>query len=418
MVRALGEAFTGVFSGWEYNDPRAFGWVDDADEIARIACDPLAMEVTAVLARLQADGLLPVGPRGVGYVMLGTTVNGRKVIKTKKNYGPPGTKSERIAFLADFYDFQDIGDTLVAMRRARLIPMAWVLDGRTESHNPLVAINAEAVRQSAERVAKAFGPDFLADQHVYCEWWCEAQGLARTVANLLTPYGISVYSGSGDNPLPAVEACARRIRKALRAGKTVVICIVGDFDLDGLENADRFERDVEAFLEHDGLDNRVDWRWVAPQPFHLLRWPILRAAQEAGKSRGDKSLDWTMQGEALLRGGVLATIVKEEMEGRDPLPRFDADDPGIEGVFDMDEYEATQETWDDKHAPVIASHLGTVWQFTEDEAWHLAEVLVALWWHPEAFRRRGGTPPTPEQVRRHQQILDEQGDEDQPPIDE
>ena len=371
MVRSLDEPFDGQVSGWNYGSPRALGWITDPDEIAKIRADPLADRILVVLRDLQADGLLPVGPRGVGYILLGRLVGGRQVIKEKKKYETTGlSQRQRNAVLAGFYDFQDVGDTLTALRRARLVHMSWVIDGRTEDFNPLVALNAEAVRQKVEEVAKRFGPDILAVGPVYTEWWVEAKGLARVVSNLLTPFGVSCYSGSGDIPLPAIVACARRIATALDDGKDVVICIVGDFDIDGLGNADRFIADAEAFLEHDGWEGLVDWRWVAPQPAHVTRWPDLRAAQEPGKTVGNKSIPWTLQGEALLRGGVLATIVTEEMDD----------------ILDAEAYETTKTTWTETHAPVIEQHIGTSWDDEDDGGGD----------DPDDDDPGGGVPPEPE----------------------
>jgi hypothetical protein len=384
MVRARGEEFVGYFTGWTYSAPRAFGWITDYDKVQNIEDDPLAIRVVAELAQLRVDGLLPVGPRGVGYILLGRTVNGRTVVKDKGDLIAPGEdaaatpqerKAIRRAYLADFYDFADIGDTLVALRRARLVSMDDVLDGRTENHNPLVALNANQVRRTLEAWSKRFRPNVLNDQNVYTEWWCEAQGLARAVANLLTPYGISVYSGSGDNPVPAVAACAERLQVAREADKDVVVCIIGDYDVDGRENADRFVQDVEAFLSEDGYDGQVEWRWVAPLPAHITRWPDLAAAQEPGKSKGVKSLPWTMQGEALLRGGVLATIVTEEAED----------------ILDMEQYEDTLGVWQTLHSTTILKHTGTKWESADEIAEHLTNVLLAAWWAPATLD--GGTPP-------------------------
>ena len=356
MPRVRGSAFTGYFTGWLYTSPRAVGWVTDPDVVDRIENDPLAQAVLDAFANLRAVGLLPVGPRGIGYVLLGQDIgpvgDERHVVKEKPTGG------------GAFYSFADIGDTITALRRCDLLPMEDVLDGRTECISHDVAVNANHVRRTLKAWAAGFGPDILEDQEVFNEWWVEAQGLAQAVGNVLGDWGIECYSGSGDNPLAAVEAASRRYIEALENGKTVVVCIIGDWDIDGRGNADRFYEDVEAFMEAEGWDGQIDWRWIAPiLPDHVNRWGQLAAAMEPGKTSGKglgvKTLTNTMQGEALLRDNILATIIRETIEGR--AGAIGGWPSVLGGVLNMGTVRLTQRHWEDVEAPIIDANLGTTW---------------------------------------------------------
>ena len=284
--------------------------------------------------------------RGIGYRLLGTVVGGRTVVKDKQKIDTPGMDpAARRRHLAGFYDFADIGDTITTLRRCDQLEWRWVSDGRTDEIDPTIAIDAAGVKKQLRAYADQFGPDILHDQDVYVECWCEAADLARLVAGLLEPYGISVYSGSGDIPVPAVRYAALRYWAELsgrtpgRRRRRVVVLIIGDFDIDGLENADRFVEDTEAFIRPE-FRGRIDWRWVAPRPEHLTRWDAtLRPAAGPAVVKPGRMVPATLQAEALIRDDILRTILTES----------------VEGILDMDQVEATRENWDAIERPLIDS---------------------------------------------------------------
>ena len=348
LIRPPGDPFTGRITeelfgvGWTYDQPREYGRITNPALRAWLAAHPLAKRILAVYADFDAEGMLPIGPRGCGYVLLGTTVDGRLTVKEKKKVSPHITgRKARTVLLADYLDFADIGNAIVALRRAALLREDWVADGRSEAINPLVAVNADAVRTRLRRVAEQFGPDILNDQDVHLEAWCEAVDLAQSVGSILADYGVSVYSGSGDVPLPAIIAAAARYESALNAGKEVVVLLIGDYDIDGLGNADRLVEDIEAHLPSRHR-HRIDWRWVAPREEHLDDFPILVAAAGGPVEKSGKELSFTMQAEALVRGGVLQTLLIAEAES----------------VLDMDTVEATRDNWTDIEVPAIEEALG------------------------------------------------------------
>ena len=392
MVRSAGEPFDGRISGWEYTAPRAYGFITDLYEIARIEDDPLSIAILVTFQRLAANGNLPVGPRGVGYILLGQVIGGRTVIKAKDKSMVPAGVSGR-TFWKDFIDFQDIGDTITVLRRAGLLDFNSVADGRSDASTPLVAVNADEVRRRLQAVADGFEPNILHDQDVFTECWVEAAGLVQLVGRILGPYGISVYSGSGDVPLTALRLAAKRYERALRHGKDVVVMIVGDRDIDGIENADRLVEDVEGLLPA-AHQNEITWNWVAPRPQHFTRWATeLGPAFGGPKRRGDKILAETMQAEGLLRDAVipgtnppereaiLRTILREAVEGVEGAENVLA----VPGILDMATVEATQDHWENVEEPLIGGALDN-WWVTEDDMEHVIEILIAIWNDPWSLR--------------------------------
>lgn len=349
LIRPPGDPFTGRITeelfgaGWDYDQPREYGRITDPVLRTWLAAHPLAEAILVVYADFNAAGMLPVGPRGCGYVLLGSTIDGRLVVKDKKKVSSHITgRKERTALLVDYVDFADIGNAITALRRAALLRSDWVADGRSEAFSPLVAVNADQVKKTLRDWSEDFGPDILNDQDVYLEVWCEAADLAQSVGGILGDYGVSVYSGSGDVPLRAIRLAATRYELALDAGKEVVVLLIGDYDIDGLGNADRFVEDIEAHLPARHRDT-VDWRWVAPREEHLTDYPVLApaAGDPVSLSKSGKSLAFTMQAEALVRGGVLRTLLTAE----------------VEDVLDMDAVEATRGNWDEVEVPAIEAAL-------------------------------------------------------------
>lgn len=345
MPRPTSPPFEGFFTGWTYGSPRALGMIHGPTRTGPIGADPLSKAVLRAYAAAAAAGTLPVGPRGIGYILLGTTVGGRRVVKDKQKVETPGmTTAARRKHLAGFYDFADIGDTIVALRRAGLLNWDWVADGRTDSHVPVVAASAAEAVEMLRRWADDIGADILADQHVYIEVWCEAADLAQAVANMMIDYGISVYSGSGDIPVGAVRDAALRYLGEMKDGKHVHVLIVGDFDIDGLGNADRFWEDVCTHLTQRGSDLAdITLEWVAPLPAHLTEFAADLAAAAGGpvaKADG-RALGFTLQAEALVRGGVLRTVLTRR----------------VEALLDMEGVEGTRLRWSDLHAPALLDGL-------------------------------------------------------------
>ena len=164
------------------------------------------------------------------------------------------------------------------------------------------------------------------------------------VANILRPYGIPCYSGSGDIPCGAIQDAALRCIAAIDDGREPHILLIGDYDLDGRGNADRFYEDLSRHLEARGYDrDDVDWEWIAPLPAHLAdpRFPDLRLAAGGPVAKGGKSLPFTMQAEALVRGGALRTILTE----------------AVEALLDIDAMTATRGQWDDVESPALLGGL-------------------------------------------------------------
>jgi hypothetical protein len=374
MVRVRDEEFKGRVSDqvlgtpWIYTMARALGFITDPGEILRITSDPLAIEVMATYRRLSATGMLPIGPRGIGYILLGTTIDGKLVIKTKRKLEVPSGRTSR-SFKGDFIDFEDVGNTIVALRRCRRnrigtteLPFTWVADGRSDKWTPRIAVNAEAVRIWNQNYSKGYAADVLHDQDVYVECWVEAAGLLQVVGNILGHYGIEVYSGSGDVPHTALRHAAGRFLRALREARSVVVPIVGDFDFDGIGNADRLVEDIERLLPARYQDE-IEWRWVAPTEEQLLVYradlgpavgpPEIKRVHEGKDDEEVRELPMTMQAEGLLRSvtlpdgtdgdSILRIVLIEAIEGQ-----YDEDESAI---LDMAMVDASHWNWRDVEQP-------------------------------------------------------------------
>jgi hypothetical protein len=137
----------------------------------------------------------------------------------------------------------------VKARRAGLIPFTSIDDARTSWDGPLTT-------QALPGIVSRLQINRQAGQQYHCEVWCETRGNVARLANIRTPYGISVYSGSGSVPISANLATARRIIAAQREHQQpTLLLVLGDLDVAGLKNiAAALHDDVLAFVRNLGGD--------------------------------------------------------------------------------------------------------------------------------------------------------------------
>lgn len=345
---------------WQYKGPRAWHRIFDKKVIAKVLADPLSRAIAVVLGNLRASGDLPVGPRGTGYANLGLMIGGRLVVKDKDPYldamGLRTGSAERKAEAATMISFEDIGEHIVSLRLCGLVDPAEIADQRTVEEVLAVYEDEDELLEYLRQQVEGARPDLLAAVGCSAEVVTEAAATIDLLVNYVAPWGVRrVVSGSGDVPWPCIEAMSVRIVVARGRGRDVHIGIVGDGDIDGIENADAFVVRLRAEVERrtetlrraadegriegslpDDFDSTFTVTWLGPTEDVLARWPGL-PAERPGKARKDGTLlGFSLQAEAMVPGGELRTVVEEWLEDLCPL-----DDP--EAVEAREDWEAVQE---------------------------------------------------------------------------
>jgi hypothetical protein len=296
--------YWGEFSGWPYRAGRQLGHNLRQDPgtqrwVSGFRPDPprreLADAILAVFATYRAQGLLPIGPRGVGYRLEHQTIGGRLVVKGKE-----ATAAERHRLYGPHWTFTDIGETLVELRRARELGWDDVDDGRTVAQLPMVAHDLAAQLRAD---ADAYDPDQLYDQSLGVELWIEAQGgfgLWRTIS---WRWGVPVYSGSGMTPAAAAHEAARRWHRDRERHPEMLVILVTDLDVAGYTIADRFAADTRAFVADYGDQVKVDFERLALTEAQVLDQIATGALTDEvwgpAKGSGDHQLARTAEAEAL-----------------------------------------------------------------------------------------------------------------------
>ena len=155
--------YVGPFTGHHYVSARPLGNAPWKPRAARAALLDACREV---LTALEEDDLLPVGPRAVGYRLLGQTIDTKVLVKDKRDHPKPERRG--------LWDFKDVEAVLNRARRAELIPWEWVSDARADSSHPFVFADASVWAAWACDDLKYAGVDVLAEQPCQVEVWTEA----------------------------------------------------------------------------------------------------------------------------------------------------------------------------------------------------------------------------------------------------
>jgi len=332
MRRLTGRPYEGLLTGWHYPQARAWRRLSaDDPKVAAVADDPLCRAVLAVYADLRRGANLPAGPRAIGYALMGRTVAGAPVVKDKDReadaLGLVRGSAARRAWCKAVLDFADVAEAIVSLRLAGLLDDEDVADDRSADWTPYTLTSRADLLADLRHAVRQSRPDVLAALGIHAELWTEAAALGPFLARLAEPAGVAVYSGSGDVPRAAIVAGGRRIADAWAAGYPVRIGIVGDYDHDGLANADAMaQRLMAEALDHASADGTapapgsLSFVWLGPPEDAQRRWPDLAGIGPAVTKAG-RSLAFTAQAEALLPGGQLRAIVTDWLDATLPPER-------------------------------------------------------------------------------------------------
>lgn len=299
----MSAGYTGVLTGRPYPTARSTGYAEWAP---RGDYRALLDAAHGVLATLAADDLVPIGPRAVGYRLLGTTVGGRRIVKSRDEV-QAGTAARR-----ELFDFGHVGDVLNRGRRAGLIPWGWVSDGGAVEVYPDVFTSAHHFVRYALGMLDHAQPDRSHDQPRRVEVWCEAVDYTRLVTKVVSRYGVPVFSARGwSGPYQPYAAANRWVDD----GRPVTVLYFGDYDNEGLTLADRTLGDTLAFVA-----GRVDVEVVhlGVTEAQARDWNLATEPAKRSKNGRDLGLPFFCQADALPPDRLRRLLVDAIEERFDP----------------------------------------------------------------------------------------------------
>lgn len=269
-----------------YTGPMRDGWVPSGPRQPLLIAD-----LVDLYRRHELSGAYPAGrgPRGAFYDLRPQGPSGIRYVKTKDLPIDPATGRAYLAGVNPdgtiYADQVAVGEALTYARRAGLIPERMVADTRTGSQHTLYFDTGadDEVDSRIWNLTRApnlhLNPQEFEDTRV--ELWVEAQDFAARAAELVRPFGVEVYSGSGSTSLKLVRDTAQRLA---RHSVPTTVLQIGDCDKYGRSISAHFENDVRAWLtatdDQGGYDRPADWLSVerlALTEEQAQRWDLLDA---------------------------------------------------------------------------------------------------------------------------------------------
>jgi hypothetical protein len=224
-------------------------------------------------------------------------------------------------------DVDEIEDVIGFARRAGTIPWKAISDGRSDVAEPWTVRDADTLAQQVLDSIEDAHFDRQEGQRVRVEVWAEAMGWLTRLEQICNDRGVSVHSGSGSVPIPAIRQAALRAIHAFDESRAVTVLLwIGDLDLNGIRNiAQPFAADVQQFaIDILGLTDEAHHSAVR-DGLVIVRRLILNAGQveehvgQRGRSRPTAkaiAAGWpypfTVQAEALppeVRDGIVADAI-------------------------------------------------------------------------------------------------------------
>jgi hypothetical protein len=151
-----------------------------------------------------------------------------------------------------------LGEHLRHARRAGPVPFAAIRDDGIEAAVPVGWESPEEWLAQVRRAAGSYRRQRQAGQPVYAEVWCEAAGMVPLLERYAKPFGVPVYSGTGQ---PSITAAHQAARLAVVREIPTILLHLGDYDPTGESLFESYVADVLAFAaadaEAEGLPGRV-----------------------------------------------------------------------------------------------------------------------------------------------------------------
>jgi hypothetical protein len=207
--------------------------------------------------------------------------------------------------------YNKVQNDLVEMRRAGVLPYAWLADNTRWQRKPRTYHNVEeALRDTARLYRKALWPDADA----YVEVWLEKDALSGVVYPVTSLYDVPLMVARGYASLSFLNSAAEFINSL---DVPVWIYHFGDFDPSGVNAGEKIE---ETLIEM-APEAEIHFERVAVTLKQIAAWNLptrpTKQSDTRAKGFGDISVELDAIAPSRLRG-----LVKEAIEQQLPPAQF------------------------------------------------------------------------------------------------
>jgi hypothetical protein len=156
-----------------------------------------------------------------------------------------------------------VQQTLLRMRRERLLPWRWITDS---SRRVWRYARFGDMASYAEYVAANYRKDYWQDSPVNVEVWCEKDAMQGVMAPVvLQEYGLELHVSKGQSSASYLYEAAESIRED---GRPTVVYILSDFDPAGFRIAEKIEAGLREHVPASQELTRGAWPFTSSRSWN------------------------------------------------------------------------------------------------------------------------------------------------------
>jgi hypothetical protein len=220
-----------------------------------------------------------------------------------------------------------------------LIPFGWIRDDKGYTEEPVSYESADDFLAAMRRAAEQMNLNRQEGQPEVIELWCEAQGMAPLITELVAPFGIRVSSGGGYDSVTAKHDLAKRVARRAMEDRPTRVLHVGDFDPSGEGMYETLRDDVDAMLNDLGIPG-----WYTVERLALTEEQVVALSVETAPPKPKDSRTRAFIDKHPAIRSVLGTDdIAAQLEALTPPDLTTLIRTAVEERIDTDAYEEIQE---------------------------------------------------------------------------
>lgn len=141
-------------------------------------------------------------------------------------------------------DYRRVSQALTKARNDGRIKFHWIVDRSRPSYRAATWTDLE---EFGEAVLASYRRDNWQDQPNFVEVWCEKDAVIGSISEVTEEWAVTVRALRGFNSTTCAHAIARLFRQKKRAGKSIKVFYLGDWDPSGAAIEDDVVRRVSGY---------------------------------------------------------------------------------------------------------------------------------------------------------------------------
>ncbi len=201
---------------------------------------------------------------------------------------------------------------LVQMRRAGILPYAWLADNTRWQRKPNTF---NSVQEALENTAHFYRKSLWADADAYVEIWLEKDALSGVVYPITSLYDVPLMVARGYASLSFLHSSAEYINEL---DMPVYIYHLGDYDPSGVNAADKIEQTLKQMSPNTYI--HFERLAVTPEQIFTLNLPSRQTKQTDSRAKNFDSISVELDAiapddlRALVQGAIERHLPPEKFE--------------------------------------------------------------------------------------------------------